>query len=205
MEPWMPKGQWAPILLAALIFFGLALWDQSKLEHPLFKYLRIFFPSWRFFNQRLAVPVAWIKIHWAADSNDLATLPRDWVHWKELPSFPQCPKLVGPRGVLSLFINPMGNLGFALQSLLEQVVMDLNEWDEAKSGSFSHCPSYQMMSEAIRVLLQGHPDAGKIISFQFKVNLFNQDSLESKTGPNQTQDVLLSEDLILTTTGGSSL
>jgi hypothetical protein len=197
----MPKVQWVPILLAALLFFGLALWDQSKLQHPFFKYFRIFFPSWRFFNQRLAVPVAWIRLNWSADSLDQVSHPRDWIHWKQLPTFPSCPTLSSPGGLLSLLINPRGNLGFALQSLLEQLVMDLNDWEEERSGSFSHCPSYQMMSEAIRVLLQDHPEAEKILSFQFKVNLFNQDALETRTGPCHSQDVLLSEELTLTPTG----
>lgn len=72
------------------------------------------------------------------------------------------PVLVAPRrGVRHLFFNPEGNLHLALQTVLERLVMEINELPEGQSLPESS-ENYQLIRNLVASRAGGHP-------FQFKI------------------------------------
>ncbi len=125
---------------------------------------RALFPSWRFFEDLVDVPVLYFRV--SSDGTDFGP----WV-----PSFEKI-----ERNWQSILLNPQGNLLFAYHGLLHQLENDIEEVDESKAEEFVDSVSYKLVKNLVltQVPTNSH--------FQFKVSSVRQGK------PEHAVDVLFS-------------
>jgi len=111
--------------------------------------LRALFPSWRFFEDIVEVPVLRIRVDDESEWHDA------------LPNL--------ERRLESLFLNPTGNLHHALGTLLHQLSYDLESVSDKDPEAFEESVSYRLVENAVRVLLPSNAT-----QFQFKVTAIYQ-------------------------------
>jgi hypothetical protein len=99
---------WAPALSFAVLLLLTLTQARRPLQGKTWTYLRSLFPSWRFFDDVEPGPVLEFRI----ESED--ALPTEW----------QAALATVQRA--GLFLNAEGNLRLAYQSLVEQLVGDLD-------------------------------------------------------------------------------
>jgi hypothetical protein len=123
--------------------------------------LKLFFPSWRFFEEIGAAP----RLHYrfASQGNKLG----EWVLWQ--------PKQT--RKWNSLFLNAGGNLTLAYFSMIERLIQDSNDWDKKDPAQFADAVSYKLVEQFVRVQLRQY--TGHARRFQFKVGTDAEDALIS--------------------------
>jgi len=108
-----------------VVLVALSALRAVEVKSRLVQQLRVFFPSWRFFEDLGEVPVLWARIggdgSGTNDGEDLGPWQRS------LPT-------AAPRW-WTLFVNPEANLILAYGSLLEQLVSDLAAGPEGSPTS----------------------------------------------------------------------
>ncbi len=136
------------------------LLDSNKyyLKSRYFSLFRVFFPSWRFFQEVAYVPMVHVKV-FTTDFRE-----QEWQ--------PLITKL--QRSALRLFYNPRANLTLAYQSLLEQVVQDINDFENKDMDKFQFTNSYQLVNNLVQFKLREFVDFNQIVKYQFKIRLIKQ-------------------------------
>ena len=162
-------------LLILLIGFGLVVLlgflpglRDREFKGWAWKLFRVFFPSWRFFQELGSVPVLRFKI--------LENPGGEWIRCLE----------PAPRGWGSLFLNAKDNLRMAANSLVEQLIDDMSELqdeDEVESSV-----SYELVTRLVRFRIREARLAQAGQSFQFKVTAVTPGTGEK----NEGEDLLIS-------------
>lgn len=153
--------------IAALLCFFLVVVILSSLNRTSFNYsglslFRVFFPSWRFFEDTCGRPALYARIEKGV--------------WKSVLEKPQ-------RSFFSLFFNPEGNLFLAYGSLLERLLKDASELQAGEEGQLLDSVSYRLVRNLVESKLSLSPG----VQYQFKVCVsgeaatreFEQDALIS--------------------------
>lgn len=156
------------LLALALVLLAVALLILSRTKTrelgPLFQWLRLFFPSWRFFEDFGPTPVLSARV---------MTGSQEFGPWQEtLPA--------APRSAGMLFLNPFGNLRLALMDLVDRLLADAARLSPQE---LEQSLSFRLVRNAVEFSLrkQGHQGTRR---YQFKI------SLQDSAG---TEDLLVSE------------
>lgn len=165
------------VLLWLALIIALSLTKRRQLGSRRLSLMRALFPSWRFFDQLEHVPKIFFRF---------STEEGQYTPWQQL-------QLRTPRKFSALFFNPIGNLNFAFHSLTEQLISDVNDYQ-----NFQETVSYRLMVEMVRFNLQKRQietanqeknlSLEKSKCFQFKVSIL---SVHTET---ITDDILVSPD-----------
>ncbi len=115
--------------------------------------LRGLFPSWRFFESFGQVPQLFVR---------LAKSGAEFGEWEPC-------LLKSDRNWYSLFLNPKGNLILALNSLLEELVSDINDSDLNESAKIANSVSYALVKNYAEYFIRQQKYGNGIQRFQFKV------------------------------------
>ncbi len=145
-------GSLFPLTLVVLVLAGVAFLPRREVGNPLVALVRVLFPSWRFFDDVQVAPVLVVRT---------ATGDGGFGEWLPLLSPP-------PRAwPLSLVWNPAGNLHLAEHVLLERLLTDAADWDEARDGDVGDLVSYELVVNLVRTKLPVASTAP--MRFQFKL------------------------------------
>ena len=120
-----------------------------EVKSPILQLLKVFFPSWKFFEDSGRVPELLYRI--------------DQGNWKPAWSPPR-------RGWLKLAINSEVNYRLACQSLLEQVTQELEapEW-LARPEGFAETVSYRLVQNLVLLEISQVEKKPQDFSYQFKL------------------------------------
>lgn len=132
-------------LILILYFVALAVLSSLKtteINWRLAVMLRVFFPSWKFFEDYAEIP----KLFFRASETD---------QWRIIEE-------PADRTALQLIFNPKGNQSLALGSLVQQLLFDLEK--TKKVPDFEKTVSFELVRELVRRRLG--PGAR---SYQFKL------------------------------------
>jgi hypothetical protein len=142
-----------PLALLSLVVLGLLVWLPRRVVPARgLALLRCLLPSWRFFEQLEPVPALQLRSAPAGD---------DWGAWQEALTVPA-------RPVSSLWLNAAGNLNFACQSLVEHLVVELEE--AAELGQVEHeLVSYRLICALCEVRLREARAASPALRYQFRL------------------------------------
>ena len=141
-------------ILILLCFFALlaaaSLSKNRAINNKFLHLLRVFFPSWRFFEDLSELPVIEYRLKGATGE------PGAWMN------------IVRPKvSAGNLFLNPAGNLFLATQSLLEQVQAEISELDPENTQNFTRTASYELCVNLVKYELQKRTLG--ITSFEFRL------------------------------------
>ncbi len=138
-----------------LLIAGLTQVRPRYLRHRVFSLLRVFIPSWRFFDEVGPAPRLYFRV--ATDPGDLgAWLPIE-AHRGSL----------GRRSLYSLFLNPDENLFLAGNSLVAQLLSDIEDRGEGDSDRVQDSVSYRLVERWVRWQFRGQG----VQRYQFKISL----------------------------------
>ena len=147
-----------------LFVFVLSLLKRTSFNNSILSLFRVFFPSWRFFEDTCDRPVLYARVNGG--------------EWQRVLNNPK-------RGLLSLFYNPEGNLFLAYGSLLDRLLKDASELASGQERLLVDSVSYRL----VRNLIERTFKLSKGVSYQFKVSVAGESaSCESE------QDVLISRE-----------
>lgn len=119
---------------------------------------RSLFPSWKFFEDIVYLPVLYMRTGNSSDLQDeqwVEVLPRIERNWKYL------------------FMNPEGNLLHAYNSLIQQLEYDKEDTSLDNPDSLASSVSYLLVKNMVRKHIEG---ASHITHFQFKLRAIKQGS-----------------------------
>jgi len=144
--------------IAILIFLGVAilaalLKRKTSSSRKLYL-LRALFPSWQFFDKAGPTPILRYRLSSTAEFDS---------DWKEMPSPPT--RTFTQFWWRNLLLNPSGQLHFACDSLVHQLIADAQSSD-SPAHSFRTHPSYQLVRAWVESCL---PKSA--MHFQFRVDL----------------------------------
>jgi hypothetical protein len=145
---------WSHPLWLALLSLTVLLWlvwlPRRVVPVRGLSLLRCLLPSWRFFEQLEPVPALHYR---SAPSGD------DWGAWRDALTVPA-------RPASSLWLNAAGNLNFACQSLVEHLVVELD--DAAELGQAEHeLVSYRLICALVEVRLREARQSSPTLRYQF--------------------------------------
>ena len=129
------------------------------------KLFRSLIPSWRFFDQRGEAVILEYRM----------SLPLgEFTPWKNA---------LDERAPRNLILNARGNYLLACHTLLQQLIDDLDEWDENRMEEFQESVSFRLVVNLVKERIakqepSPHPD----FRFQFRVRA--------------PEDVLISQELL---------
>jgi hypothetical protein len=155
------------IFLIALTFLSVALFyflGNFKIENPLINLLRPLFPSWKFFDESINTPTLLIRNEFT--TLEMAYLPPDKKWW-------------------NIFINPESNFYLCFHSQIQQLLGDLNEFDDASLDDFKNHSSYLMINQYAKMAAINK----NLNHYQFKISYVNKVGL---TDFEISDDVLIS-------------
>ena len=132
------------------------------------KLFRVFFPSWRFFQELGHVPVLKFRIVGSSESA--------WTRCMQ----PE------PRNLGSLFFNSKDNLRMAENSLVEQLIDDISEFRDENLVESS--VSYELVTRLVRSRIRESRLAEVGQGFEFKVTA----AVPGAGEPNEGEDLLIS-------------
>lgn len=135
-------------------------------------WLRLFIPSWRFFDQLGSVPQLMYRVSKKSETTD----------WQPVFKKPQ-------RQLHNLFFNPFGNLYLYHQSLVSRLA------DESQTATnLELVPTYQILKELTQEIIkqqfQNQNEQILDLKFQFKVSLHS----ENQKNPI---DLITTEEMVL--------
>ena len=149
--------RWAVALLA-LGLLGLLEWLPRRVGPGRgLALLRCLLPSWRFFEQLEPLPRLEYRVAPQGDG---------WGGWQAVPGAPR-------RTLGSLFFNAAGNLHFARQSLIEHLVVELDDAaDEAAhdTRSASELIAYRLVCNWVELELRAARQASPALRYQFRLS-----------------------------------
>jgi hypothetical protein len=156
------------VILYFLLVISFSVMKTFSIPGKTIHLLRAFFPSWKLFEDSGQVPILFYRVS-AIDENF-----HGWEVCLEKP----------PRQFRGLFLNAQGNYLLACQSLLQQLISDLQEHEDQNAETFEQTVSYRLTRNlALHEILKHHPAEG--IRYQFKL------STAVSTLPNTTVDDIL--------------
>lgn len=136
------------------------------MANPRLKLLRVFFPSWRFFDTVQPIPKIQYRI--SEDGNTYS----DWMDFELVRT---------PRKLKHLLHNPDENLRIALQIQFEQLLNDIAESKETEAKNFESLTSYKIVSTAIKTqILKTHSLRFQCFQFKMGVLIFSTDKRNNK-------------------------
>ncbi len=140
-----------------LIFFAIVIASSLFLTRPVRgrvpAWLRIFFPSWRFFEEFVSVPQLRFRV---------LTDHEEPVPWQE-------PLLPSWRGASGLFLNAEGNLALACQTLLERFLTELEDASDEELENVISMVSYRLIRNWVAALIRSQFPEQESRHFQFKI------------------------------------
>jgi len=140
---------WISILFFLILLCALLVWMRPHELGPGWAWLRIFFPSWRFFDDFDRTPRLFFRV---------AKVAGQFTSWKE--AIPQEKK----RSLGVVFVNPQGNLKLAAHSAVDRL---LDEVAALKTPEeIQETVSYRLVEKIVRAQVPG-----SALEFQFKVSL----------------------------------
>lgn len=137
-------------MIAFLTWVGTPL-----LNHQIWRFLRILFPSWRFFESLTPIPKVYYRVK------------------EDSPNYGQWTPLIKPevkRRWFNLFHNPSENLYLTYQVQIEQLLNDLSVLSEQDQTPPEKLVTYRIVKAYIEsqiLRLSPHP----IQSYQFKIGV----------------------------------
>lgn len=135
-------------------------------------FLKLFIPTWKFFDQLGTVSKIYYRILDKSDSGA-------WMPVLEKP----------PRNLLNLFYNPEGNLYLACVALVDRLVFEIGSSPESLSPEQTEkLESYLLVQNMVKVLLVPKT-VKKELRFQFKIQVESELKLP--------EDFLISKELVL--------
>ena len=162
--------------LALLIYMGImTLVGTTLMNNSYLKLLRVFFPSWRFFEAVTPIP----KI-----SYRLIQANQFKPEWQDLPVHSK------PRLWRQLWHNPQGNLYLHYQSRVEQLINDIATRSEEQSArDVTQSGSYQIIRSYIEEELQQyHPEGFQ--DFEFKIGVLEFSQIGQNGEPRSMDSVI---------------
>jgi hypothetical protein len=122
---------------------------------PVLIFVRALFPSWRFFDHLGHVPHLYYRLQ-TEEHTGFGNWELALKHKK--------------RTFRCLFLNPHDNLQMAYQSLVEQLVSELQEPSENQSDILPGTVSYNLVQNFVRFQIMSHLNENRRdLKFQFKV------------------------------------
>ena len=137
-----------------VVLAATSLLPRREVGHPLVGFVRVLFPSWRFFDDVQATPALLVRVI-EGDGPPAG--------WQPILS---PPTRSWPR---ALFWNPAGNLQLAEHGLLERLMGDVAEWDAASDAGPESLVSYELVVNLVRTKLASRPASRSATHFQFKL------------------------------------
>jgi hypothetical protein len=159
--------------LLAIVSLGY-LFKGRVLSNAAWQFFRVFFPSWRFFENLTPLP----KILYRVSRNGI-----DYSDWEHLNSQPPS------RTIGKLFHNPEENLALTYQVQLENLLNDISASDCSTEFFYHNFSSYQIVLAHIKDQIHRR-HAQPFHNFQFKVGVWIYESHEIKTQPVWTEALL---------------
>lgn len=158
-----------PSLFGIFVLFALlSIFSKRAPANRALLFLRVFFPSWRFFEK--VESTLFLEYRFTSEST-----------WQ--PLFRPL-----HRGPFNWFFNPTGNLRLAFGSLLEQCASDMEEY-EGEPERYFQSVSYSLLKALVEFhLRKEHSDPQR--SYQFRL-------LRREPGTVQPLSLLTSEELSL--------
>jgi hypothetical protein len=159
-----------------VLIFLTSFINRSYLSSKTLVLLRVFFPSWRFFDQLGHVPRLSYRMNHGR-THDVEA----WGEWKDCLNHP-------PRTIGALCLNANGNLHLAYQALVDRLVHDIQELQESshegQSSLLLESVSYQLVRNLAHKQVQeqrviSSADKNVPSSFQFKIVIDQEDLLIS--------------------------
>lgn len=150
------------VYFSALVL--LLLWGRrpQRNSHPILPFVRVFFPSWKFFEHAENTPVLSCRFQTYS--------PQEMTQWVDPLVFP-------PRSALSILLNPQENLTLAYHSMVQRLVSDISE---VPSEQIEKGVSFLLVKNLVEEKARSHSD---VSGFQFKISINGEDTLISKTYP----------------------
>ena len=139
-----------PIVIYFVLILILVLAKRRYFNSRLLQLLRIFFPSWRFFEDIDEPPQLYYRT---------GTEPNSFTHWR-----PCIEKI--ERKWHQLFLNAQGNTVLAYQTLLHQLIDEIAELPDEERKDLEKKVSYQLAKRLARLSIP-HPYLHT--HFQFKL------------------------------------
>lgn len=168
------------LILMASLFLILAWLESPTFESPFFKYLRVFFPSWKFFGNLSPIPI----IYYRTRCDD-----HDYTLWIKFPAIQHT------RRLRNLFHNPDVNLDFNFQVQLEQLLEDLTAIIEPSKTKPEDLMAFKIVSSYIRERIRPLAPSDNNF-FQFKISIIEFPE-PSQTSESHMSDVLYSAEMDL--------
>jgi hypothetical protein len=136
----------------ALVFLSLTallvLLPRRLVHGESWTLLRCLFPAWRFFED--IAPAPRLRYRVGRDGTTFGA----WIDALPVP----------PRGAAALFHDPEGNLFLACQSLVERLVADLEDCDEAQARALV---SYRLVQRLVRARILAADGGNAAEVYQF--------------------------------------
>lgn len=139
--------------------------------------LRIFIPSWRFFDELGQIATVSHRSRLADQS--------DFGPW-------QTSILKPTQSPAAFLFNPAGNIYLASQALVQQLMVDiLNLKNETDTGSLEQLCSFQLLQKHIELQLRKNNSLLPPLFFQIKI------SVEDPNQPQNNYDAVVSKEYAL--------
>lgn len=136
-----------------------------EINHPFNGVLRLLFPSWKFFDR----PGHLIRLDYRLQHADSAITS----NWQPVLQSQK-------RTWTCLFLNPQGNLHLACQSLVEQLVTQIQNTPENQLDSIFESTSYQLVKNlAYSHAIQNSGLKNQYSFFQLRITIDEDDTLVS--------------------------
>jgi hypothetical protein len=155
-----------------ILFFVFPRFLRGQVRGRGWMMLRVFFPSWRFFDNLDWVPQLRFRIVGQTDD-----------HWYDIFD-PE------PRTLSTIFLNPRGNFRMAAHSLVEQFSNDMAEVND--DSKVENLISYQLVKQLVEFRMVELGLAQEGVRYQFRL-----DSIIPGKSENQNDDSLMLSPVIL--------
>lgn len=151
---------WVPPLSLALLLVMTLAQTRRPLEGKSFLYLRSLFPSWRFFEDAEAGPTLWFC-----------------VESSEAPEAPWQPALLS-RTASGFWLNAEGNLLLAQQSLVEQL---LSELDGVREDVAPTLTAYRLIQRLVEETARKSRTSSAPVRYRFRLCSGDEVEFESES------------------------
>lgn len=163
-----------PLVTGILAYFAVLLifakLKSREMNGRMVFLFRAFFPSWKFFEDIEQAPLLYIRTELEG---------RDFSEWSDGLGKAE-------RSLSQVVFNPKGNLRLACNSLLQQLMTDLELADESNPKSFENVVSYQLTKNLARRRVLELARGKVAVRFQFKLCLLTAKS------PYLLEDMMIS-------------
>ena len=148
-----------PLVVLALFAYlllvtALSLTKRNYLQSRTLHLFRALFPSWRFFEDLVALPLLEYRV--AKTGTELGP----WQMALDKPG----------RKLSSLFVNAEGTLYLACNGVLQQLESDIGELSAPAPETFEDSVSFQLVKNLVRFELSKHNVLLSGSKFQFKIS-----------------------------------